>query len=605
VYVLQKVFTAYYCLRRRSPERWSFVVKRSHLLTALIYILFGVFGFFTDLKSDRSPKNIDYFLEYESEDGSYTAKLYFNILRSDSFFSLYTCMRLIHIMFLGALSVFSAVVAFSLLLTVPVDCLVAATTCKRLYARYRHRVNRLRKNASNLSGGGTAANMLGCADGTEDDEDTLHRAHIADMKSKLLDANSHNDGDVCSRTQASASASAAAAAGNRGRTRTGSSSLGTTSKDETNRDSTMTNNTATTAQTDSNTINTAINNHSLNTISERSSSAGIGPNEFLMANGSRLNSTNSGSHSLINTTALTATTTSNSLNKYNHGSNQGSNQGSKMFFDSEANNYAYDRTLEDENLLPEDRQQLLKKQYNHMLEGPSPSSMSGNNHQRNAEFSIKNDDMRVDRLKQRDSMLSALISAVESETQSNVDTADATQANTHTDTHTNNNDMEIYVGTDAARDKDAPRDGNQLGDDTDDEDEDANNVSHGLFRQTSLEALMNSKQPTFWQTCTHDIAPVLALWAIVLALCVSYDNFGTLGIVMGPFAAALLVYIIPSMIYFRLGLSSDYQAQPLFGSHVPNEVYMLCVQALGILLLLGNFGLVLYLYFSDQVLISF
>jgi hypothetical protein len=110
----QKSFAAYSSLRRRSAHRWKFVVKRSHFVLALMYIAFGVLGYLSDVKTNRTLTNIDYFLEFE---GTGKNRVYFDIL--------------------------SAIVAFSLLLTVPVDCLVATTTCKRLYIKlFRRKKNR-------------------------------------------------------------------------------------------------------------------------------------------------------------------------------------------------------------------------------------------------------------------------------------------------------------------------------------------------------------------------------------------------------------------------------------------------------------------------------
>jgi hypothetical protein len=109
----QKSFAAYSSLRRRSAHRWKYVVKRSHASLALMYIAFGVLGYLSDVKTNRTLTNVDYFLEFE---GKGKARVYFDVL--------------------------SAVVAFSLLLTVPVDCLVATTTCRRLYVKLFRRKRR-------------------------------------------------------------------------------------------------------------------------------------------------------------------------------------------------------------------------------------------------------------------------------------------------------------------------------------------------------------------------------------------------------------------------------------------------------------------------------
>ena len=42
------------------------------------------------------------------------------------------------------------------------------------------------------------------------------------------------------------------------------------------------------------------------------------------------------------------------------------------------------------------------------------------------------------------------------------------------------------------------------------------------------------------------------------------------------------------MIYFRLGVKSDYQSIPIFFKVIPNNLYMQCIQGIGIICLVGN-----------------
>ena len=67
----------------------------------------------------------------------------------------------------------------------------------------------------------------------------------------------------------------------------------------------------------------------------------------------------------------------------------------------------------------------------------------------------------------------------------------------------------------------------------------------------------------------------------------------------------MLVFLLPSMLYFRLGLSSDFRAAPLFTSGpfaglIPNQAYMLMVQALGLLLVLSNAACLMYVIVVDD-----
>jgi hypothetical protein len=439
-----------------------------------------VFGFLSDVKSNRSPKNIDYFLEFDTD--SKTSKLYFNVL--------------------------SGVVALSLLLTVPVDCLVAATTCKRLFTRYRN-VHRVKKSSSGSSGPASRRDSHKPAF-SGFDEDTYPGSECADIvnttqHSPLGSANSNlsTSNDDNNGGHRSSEYMAGTTAPSHERTRTRSSSHGT-SKEDSHREISV----------------PPSNRESLNTIvsaSEKSSASIFSAQQ---------------NHRLSHVSA--------------------DRPHSAKIFDAEANVFV------DDALMPEDRQRLLKKEYRNMLEG----------------------DDNPDKDKRKADILSALISAADSERGTVID-GDLISP----DRHSNVNLEE--TNKDRSSENGSEDDNSPL----------------TLYRQTSLEELMN-RPSTF--SCVSDILPILTLWAIVLALCVSYDNFGTLGIVLGPFAAAFLVYIIPSMIYFRMGLKADFQSQPFrYTSILPNQFYMLTIQILGCILLVGNVAVVLYSYFSDQVLISF
>ncbi len=101
----QKVFIIYSSLRRRSTERWQKATVRSSITVTLIYLFFGIFGYISKFRKEILLDNFNYFLSNADE-----RKEVFDPSR--------------------------AVLAFSLLLTIPVDCLVCATTWRRLYSKY-------------------------------------------------------------------------------------------------------------------------------------------------------------------------------------------------------------------------------------------------------------------------------------------------------------------------------------------------------------------------------------------------------------------------------------------------------------------------------------
>lgn len=107
-----------------------------------------------------------------------------------------------------------------------------------------------------------------------------------------------------------------------------------------------------------------------------------------------------------------------------------------------------------------------------------------------------------------------------------------------------------------------------------------------------------------WCVCEiTEIGPVLMVWAFTLLLCASYEKLGMIGIIMGPISTAMLVYIIPSALYFRLGLATDFQVAPVCGI-LPNKLFMQFIQLFGICLLFGNFVIVLYALIVEESLIS-
>jgi transketolase C-terminal domain/subunit len=78
----------------------------------------------------------------------------------------------------------------------------------------------------------------------------------------------------------------------------------------------------------------------------------------------------------------------------------------------------------------------------------------------------------------------------------------------------------------------------------------------------------------------------MIVWSLALVLTIEDRSIYIIGGV-GAFVAAIFAFIFPSMIYFRLGVVSDFQSIPIFG-FIPNRLFMNMVQILGILLIVGN-----------------
>mmetsp|Transcript_3139 Transcript_3139/g.4900 ORF Transcript_3139/g.4900 Transcript_3139/m.4900 type:complete len:757 (-) Transcript_3139:295-2565(-) len=105
----QRVFAVYRCLSSHKTQsrmhRWKKAVARAGTGVTTLYILFGVSGYLSMARKGIDVNNFNYFLDNQGED-----VILYDIAR--------------------------VVVVSSLLLTIPVDCLIASTTWRRLYRRY-------------------------------------------------------------------------------------------------------------------------------------------------------------------------------------------------------------------------------------------------------------------------------------------------------------------------------------------------------------------------------------------------------------------------------------------------------------------------------------
>ena len=103
------------------------------------------------------------------------------------------------------------------------------------------------------------------------------------------------------------------------------------------------------------------------------------------------------------------------------------------------------------------------------------------------------------------------------------------------------------------------------------------------------------------------VLPALLFWGASLAFCCLIENWVVLAACFGSVSTSVLVLVLPSMLYFRLGLSSDFRAAPLLRGldviPIPNRAYMLAVQLLGVALLAGNLlcGLYVTLVKEDPI----
>jgi hypothetical protein len=103
--------------------------------------------------------------------------------------------------------------------------------------------------------------------------------------------------------------------------------------------------------------------------------------------------------------------------------------------------------------------------------------------------------------------------------------------------------------------------------------------------------------------CIQPIDPnqavtMLGVWAGVMGLSFIAEAGVALAATIGSISTATLAFLIPSLVYFRMGLSTDYQARPFLEAFpalgVPNQVYMSCIRVIGAVLLLSNVLIVMW-----------
>jgi len=87
---------------------------------------------------------------------------------------------------------------------------------------------------------------------------------------------------------------------------------------------------------------------------------------------------------------------------------------------------------------------------------------------------------------------------------------------------------------------------------------------------------------------------MLLFWALSVGGSVGLQSGVVMAATVGGVSTSIMVFVLPSMLYFKLGLTSDFQAAPLFGSLIANRLYMTITQVLGLILFMGNVGFIVY-----------
>eukprot|EP01032_Pedospumella_encystans_P024559 gene24559-27775_t len=93
-------------------------------------------------------------------------------------------------------------------------------------------------------------------------------------------------------------------------------------------------------------------------------------------------------------------------------------------------------------------------------------------------------------------------------------------------------------------------------------------------------------------------------WLLCAGTCLGVEHWMLIAATVGTLATTVLLFIFPTMFYFRMTLASDFGATPIFGRIVPNALYMGIIQALGVLLLLCDICLLMYVAVTGNYLVT-
>jgi hypothetical protein len=81
---------------------------------------------------------------------------------------------------------------------------------------------------------------------------------------------------------------------------------------------------------------------------------------------------------------------------------------------------------------------------------------------------------------------------------------------------------------------------------------------------------------------------VFLMFSIILTATTLIQSWIIWASFIGSIITSIFAFLLPSMIYFRLGLRSDFKSIPIVGSMIPNRLLMLSLQYFGIICIIGN-----------------
>jgi hypothetical protein len=96
--------------------------------------------------------------------------------------------------------------------------------------------------------------------------------------------------------------------------------------------------------------------------------------------------------------------------------------------------------------------------------------------------------------------------------------------------------------------------------------------------------------------------PNAVVWIAATSVAVFVEEWPVVIATAGTFLSYILTMLGPAILYFKLGVSSDYSVIPKFGHIIPNRLYMSVIFLFGTVLVIGSIvklGLLTQQHFHD------
>jgi hypothetical protein len=123
-----------------------------------------------------------------------------------------------------------------------------------------------------------------------------------------------------------------------------------------------------------------------------------------------------------------------------------------------------------------------------------------------------------------------------------------------------------------------------------------------LGRMSSVGGQAEEAQERSVAAAVRNALPNTLVWVAATSVAVFVEEWPVVIATAGTFLSYILTMLGPAVLYFKLGVSSDYSVIPKFGHIIPNRLYMSVIFVFGAALVVENLvklGLLTQQHFHD------